>query len=480
MIAVDPNRPAFVGFKARGSEAENAGGDFLAGEIDRRFPQVWPMEARLEMPGTAARRGGAMNGPISNMLVTLLLCAPLAWAACSDGGGEGDADGDAPDTVPDPAADQDGLDPADGEQDPVPDAQDPIPDDPAAEDGLPPEENSGDILCRHLECSALDPDVPEEAAALAAGYAFGTEGRREGPGGQCGEVAVSFFVTLEACEAVRFLPLPSAHFYGNRGTWGSLGLDDTGTMLPDVDAVVARFDELCSRARLDTGLGGHLRCGADLIGYAPTGYLPVTQSVAERLIAEHDARITIDIRTRGDLSFGEVQSIVQAIFSGTSGIVDNAFLDAHPLGLSLDYEPQIVDGDYTAVSAATANAACGVHRDLMTARGHDPDELWCFLYEFGRPTMMADGENLDPWVFPVLMTATMGATGDGDTPEEVQAALELKESWIDNVAAEYAATDVTGCMFFLVPYLTTTQRDQFTFPQALEAFGDKCSVYSFQ
>ena len=34
--------------------------------------------------------------------------------------------------------------------------------------------------------------------------------------------------------------------------------------------------------------------------------------------------------------------------------------------------------------------------------------------------------------------------------------------------------------FFLVPYLTTTQRDQFTFPQALEAFGDKCSIYSFQ
>jgi hypothetical protein len=53
---------------------------------------------------------------------------------------------------------------------------------------------------------------------------------------------VSFFVTVGACEQIRYLPLPSAHFYGNRGTWGSLGLDDNGQMWPDVDAVVARFN----------------------------------------------------------------------------------------------------------------------------------------------------------------------------------------------------------------------------------------------
>ena len=278
-------------------------------------------------------------------------------------------------------------------------------------------------------------------------------------------------------------PAPSllgVHFYGNRGTWGSLGLDDEGTMWPDVDAVVARYASLCEQARIDSGLGETLRCGADLIGYAPTGYLSVTEDVADRLISEYDARITIDIRTSGSLSFAEVYNIVERIFSGESSIVSNDFLEAHPIGLSLDYEPQIVDGPYTSVTASVANEACGAHRDLMTARGHDPDELWCFLYEFGNPPMMADGYLLDPWVFPVLMSATCGRTGDGDTPEERQAALDLKEGWIDNVAAEYSNTDITGCMLFLVPYLMTGQRDQFTFVEAIEAFGDKCDVFSFQ
>jgi hypothetical protein len=190
--------------------------------------------------------------------------------------------------------------------------------------------------------------------------------------------------------------------------------------------------------------------------------------------------VTIDVRTAEALSWAEVLALVVEIFDGTSPIVSEAFLDAHPIGLSLDYEPQIVGGGYTGVPASVANAACNAMRDRMTARGHDPAELWCFLYEYGNPPMIVDGAAVDSWIFPMLMSGTMGRTGDGDTPEEVAAALALKESWIDNLEAEYSATDFTGCMLFLAPYLTTGQSDQFTFPQALEAFGDKCAVFSFQ
>lgn len=403
---------------------------------------------------------------IGNRMMILAIGAALL-AACGPGETQRAEDsGTRPDAGRSP-----GLDGA-----PAPDARAAADAAVPVDSGPPPVENSGDIQCRHTDCLALDPGDP----AYAQGYRFRAEGRQEGPGDQCGAVAESLFTTQQACEDVRFKKLPFVHFYGNRGTWGSLGLDDSGTMWPDVDAVIARFDSLCQQAQSDSGLGEHLRCGADVIGYAPTGYLPVTGQVVDRLITEHDARITIDIRTSTSLAWAEVQAIVENIFSGTSGIIDDTLLDAHPIGLSLDYEPQIVGGGYTAVPASVANAACGAHRSLMTARGHAADDLWCFLYEFGHPTMMGNGDELDPWVFPVLMSGTCGRFGDGSTPESVQDSLDLKETWIDNVTVEYANARDIGCMFFTVPYLTVTQSDQFTFVQALEAFGDKCSVYSFQ
>ncbi|MFH1435980.1 MAG: hypothetical protein ABIJ56_09715 [Pseudomonadota bacterium] len=371
--------------------------------------------------------------------VFLLMLMVAIAAACGSDDTDTPLDGDADSTADpiDDGADMDADPAGDPDADPAPDPDiDPVPDPDAAEDGpepdpvedAPPEDAPGDIV---------DEDGPPPS-------------------------------------------LLGVHFYGNRGTWGSLGLNDEGTMWPDVDAVVARFASLCEQARIDAGMGEELRCGADVIGYAPTGYLPVTQEVVTRLITEHDARVTIDIRTRGSLSWAEVQAIVNNIFSGTSSIIDSDTLGAYPIGLSLDYEPQIVDGDYTYIPASVANNACATHRDLMTARGHDPGDLWCFLYEFGLPPMMGDGASLDPWIFPMLMSGTCGRTGDGDTPEEVEAALALKETWIDNVTEEYVNSDITGCMLFLAPYLTVTQSDQFSFPQALEAFGDKCDVYGFQ
>jgi len=270
------------------------------------------------------------------------------------------------------------------------------------------------------------------------------------------------------------------HFYGNRGTWGSLGLDDTGTMWPNVDAVVARYASLCDQARLDSGYPD-LECGADLIGYAPGNYMEVTEEVASRLIAEYGAKLTIDIRPEVDMTFAEVRGIVTNIFGGTSGIVSTDFLRAHPLGLSLDYEPLVTDGSYSSVPASEANAACNEHRRLMTALGHDPAGLWCFLYEYGNPPLVADGENLEPYIFPMLMSGTVIGLLPGPTEAERTAqALALKESWIDRLAAEYVHTDFMGCMLFTVPYLHDTQRDHFSFAQAIPAFGDKCDVFSFQ
>jgi len=258
-----------------------------------------------------------------------------------------------------------------------------------------------------------------------------------------------------------------------------------------VDEVVDRYGELCQRARSQSGLGEHLKCHADLIGYAPTGYLWITQEVAQRLITEYGATITIDIRTDTASSFSKVYGIVDKIFTGQSGVVSSGFLDQHPIGLSLDFEPQVIGG--MGVSAYWTNKICNRHRELMTNRGHEPKDLVCFLYEFGNPPMMFDGENLEPYIFPILMSiaaeelvdAKLRAEGKdpSKTPDEVKEAmaLEYKESWVDNIAAEYTNTDYTGCMFFRAGYLAEySSKDKFTFIQALDAFANKCDVYSFQ
>jgi len=347
---------------------------------------------------------------------------------------------------------------------------------------LPPD-NSASIACRHTLCVELSADDPDDAEALIAGYSYKAEGRRLGANGQCGEVVTSHFLSQDSCLAIAYKKLPIALFYGNLGTWGWLGLDDQARLYGTVDEVVAKFETLCQQTRTETGLGEHLKCHADLIGYAVVGYIRATQEVAHRLIEEQDATITIDIRTRPEKPWSFVQQIVSQIFSGNTTVVSKEFLQTHPIGLSLDLEPQLDpgEGSYYSVPAWVANWLCNTHRDLMISYGHDPNDLICFLYEYANPTMVGDGENLEPYILPVLMTIVDKYRVMPGTHEElVQKALALKELWIDETNRAYPLTDITGCMFFTAPYLTLGQRDYFTFEQAWDAFGDKCDIHAFQ
>ena len=279
-----------------------------------------------------------------------------------------------------------------------------------------------------------------------------------------------------------------AFFYGNAGTWGWLGLADDASLLKTPAQVSARFDELCDDARAVHPDGADLPCHADLIAVAPTADISKTQAVAEQLIADHGASISLDLRTRGSVTFTQVRQKVASIFAGNTSIVSEQFLRDNLVGLSLDLEPQVVESGWRP-SAAQVNAMCDAYRDTMISYGHDASDLWCFLYEFGHPTMVLDGENLDPWVFPILMSgatrprvlADLNAMGLPATPENLRdVGLDIKEAWIDEVDAEYSQSGIMGCMLFTAPYLTQSQRDMFDFADAIGAFDDKCDIWSFQ
>ncbi|MCC6750214.1 MAG: hypothetical protein IT371_21280 [Deltaproteobacteria bacterium] len=284
-------------------------------------------------------------------------------------------------------------------------------------------------------------------------------------------------------------PATKVVFYGNLGTWGSLGVDDHAKTYRTAEEVAARYEELCTRTRTQTGLGEKLACQADLIAVSPRGRVARTESVAQLLVDRYKAPLSLDIRSDGHVSPAAIKAEVEQIFRGKTRIISKAFLEKHPVGLSLDFEPQICDGGYGAISARAINGICGVHRQIMAEYGHDVSKLDCFLYEYGRPTIVADGENLEPYVYPMLMSV---ADRDRVTRELVRdrkpttseavvsAALDLKALWIDWMRDEYKNAKVTGCMFFTVPYLTIGQRDHFSFLEGMKRFGQKCDVISFQ
>jgi len=281
---------------------------------------------------------------------------------------------------------------------------------------------------------------------------------------------------------------PRAIFYGGLRTWGSLGLDDTGGLFQSVDAVAARFEERCEEKRLESGLGDDLQCQADLITVAPTGRVTSTQGVAERLIEDFGARISIDIRANARETYKDIEAEVRYLFSGRSYVFTREFLELNAVGLSLDFEPQVVVSQLYP-SAYWTNRICNAYKDAMLGHGHDAAHLECWTYEFGRPTMVSDAENLEPWIYPMLMSYIekdmvenrLIRDGIEVTDDNIRkVALEVKEFWIDNVNSEYAASEKMGCMFFEAPYLFDSERDMFSFEEGLQAFGDKCDIVAFQ
>lgn len=343
--------------------------------------------------------------------------------------------------------------------------------------GLPADAGTpAPLVCRHQAC-----------VQVAGGFA--TSGRLGDAQGRCGEGVVvdTVYPTQAECEAVPFRALPKLLFYGNLGAWGSLGLDDNGTMWKSVAEVSARFGSLCAQKRAVSAIGNHLTCQADLIAIAPNNAVSSTQAVAERLLADHGARVSLDVRTKGQVTYAALQKQVDDLFAGKTSAVSSAFLTAHPVGLSLDFEPQVVDGHMTPTAAIT-NAICGVYKARMLGYGHKAEDLECFTYEYGYP-MVSDASKLEPWIYPVLMSmsdrnhaiAELKSAGLPVTePNIVARALLRKEYWIDHLAAAYSATPVTGCMFADAAYLTVGQADAFTFAQGVAAYGHKCDVYSFQ
>lgn len=147
------------------------------------------------------------------------------------------------------------------------------------------------------------------------------------------------------------------------------------------------------------------------------------------------------------------------------------------------------DGDHPQPRLPSQQSASTRPALRLVGHGHEPEELTCFLYEFGRPTMVADGENVEPWIFPIHMssvdryrvTRELQAAGVAVTEEAIVArALEIKEGWIDNTITSWSSAPGIGCMFAEAPYLFASQRDAFSFAQGIGAYGDKCAIWSFQ
>lgn len=341
--------------------------------------------------------------------------------------------------------------------------------------------------CEALDAIESDPNRPWRQ------YRYSAIGRLRDPqpGGPANERAL--FTSEASCERVPERPMPKAYFYGNLGTWGWLGLDDRAGILRTEDDVVGRFDELCHMARDGANLGERMPCHADLITATPRGYVRATESVARKILERKGATVSIDIRTSSGVSWSGVMSRIVQLFEGKTSALSKAFLEEHAVGLSLDLEPQIgptgAAGLYSGVQAATVNAFCDAYRQRMLALGHDSDKLTCFLYEYAKPTMVNDPENLAPYVFPVLMSvptdervmdelAREGAPRDSET--RAQRGIEIQRRWIDLVKAKYPADRPMGCMFFVAPYLQIGERTSFDYPQGVRGFGNACDIYSFQ
>ena len=324
------------------------------------------------------------------------------------------------------------------------------------------------INCRHGACEPLDPVA--DGAAWFAGYRYRADGRGAGPLGQCTELGQGLFETLPACEAIDAAPLPFALFYGGYKTWGSLALRDDGAYQPTVEAVSTRFGELCTAARAESGLGADLPCHADLIGYAPAGHVASTERVAERLIADHGASITIDMRPPPSMTYATFEQVADRIFRGESPVVSEDFLRDHPIGLSLDFENSVVGGIQGPAPAAVVNRICRRHQQQMVDLGHDPAALTCFVYDFAGHYLVADPEHLDPSVFPINMGIASGTMD----------AIARKERAIDATRSAYTNAERMGCMFFTAPYLSSAQRDGFDFADAYAAFGHRCGVIAYQ
>jgi hypothetical protein len=293
---------------------------------------------------------------------------------------------------------------------------------------------------------------------------------------------------MQACEALPFRPMPKAILYGNIGTWGSLGVDSEGRLFQSIDEVSDRFGALCSRFQEESGFGQALRCHADLIGVAPTGRISRTEQVAQRLVDDHGALLSIDMRPSASKSYGDIVAEIHDVFSGETSIISDEFLDAHPVGLSLDLEQHVVLKGWRP-TAYWINLMCNTHRDLMVARGHSEDELDCFLYEFAKPTMVWNPDKLEPWIYAALMSRAdydrtvdeLERDGVPITEDTIrERALQIKDEWIDLYRAAYEGADRIGCMFVEADYLTPGERDMFSFEDGLNYFGHKCDVYSFQ
>jgi hypothetical protein len=334
-------------------------------------------------------------------------------------------------------------------------------------------------------CADLAPDAPERAQ----GMTVRAKGVLPTDDGSIGAVVSRLYRDRAACQAAKLRPVPKAYFYGNLGTWGWLGLDDRARSLRTSADVVARFGQLCEEARRESGLGAEMPCHADLIAVSPRGWVRPTEQVAKAILDAHpDATLSLDVRERDGASFATVAADVERLFDGSSWM-SREVLARHPFGLSLDLEPQIGPNGgnavASAVSAATVNAMCDAYRDRMIALGHPREKLTCFLYEYAKPTMVKDPQNLSPWIFPVLMSSPTITRTRAElvrrTPADVAArGLAIAEEWVDIMRRSYASSGVHGCMFFQAGYLTDGQRNPFTYADAAKAFGGKCDIHSFQ
>ena len=265
-----------------------------------------------------------------------------------------------------------------------------------------------------------------------------------------------------------------AIFYGNLGSWGSLGWDhDRDKILSayqqiSYDKIVENFNNYCAMAQIAALQA--LQCKADLIAYTAGGSGGTIPLVAD---SERVARAIYNAGGGVNLHFAygpmasnrtmnakAMLNLTENVFLGATEKFSTDFFETYPVGLSIDMEHLTRAPKPGRPHAVEVNAICEKYFAIMTDKYHHPKEkLFCGIYDFTYfPFNIGKAEELAKNI--VVINDSFG-----NINVKLKSFHMIADAYGYNLAGKFDkpyAYRPYGCMFFdraFAPYLYNKQRD---------------------